>query len=453
MSLKVSISGIRGLYPDDLPEELIVNYINAYCSIQKDGDIIIGYDGRSHGLEILDTVKDAILRSNRNVTNIGLVPTPSIQFLANKYEFAGAVMVTASHNPIEWNGLKLMDHDGCFISIEKFELLKKKYSHFKSSKEKNKKVYFRGKEGHRLYSAEEHIDDTISLPIISRHSISEMNYNISIDTINGGGSTAIPMLLEKLNCQLVQINDRPGVPYPRDPEPRPNNLTDLSNLVKKNSSDIGLATDPDADRLCLVDENGHPIIEEMSLALCTELYCKRITGPQMVATNLSTSQIIDDIANTYGLSVVRTAVGEINVVDAMKEHKINFGGEGNGGVIYSGSHYGRDSIVGASMILSHLSLYEKTISSAIDKLPKYDMVKEKINSDEFDTSKLKSYIKDHYPKAAVNSSDGIKIVFKEKSSWVHIRPSNTEPVVRIIAETPSKQETQELVSEFKEALC
>ena len=452
MSLKVSISGIRGIYPDDLPEQLIINYVNAYCSIQNTGDIIIGYDGRIHGLEIMETVCETVLRNDRNVTNIGLIPTPSIQFLTNKYQFAGAIMITASHNPIEWNGLKFMDEDGCFISSQKYNILIEKYNKLLSNQSSSSKKFLRGKEKHRLYSAEEHIDDTLLIPLISQCKISDMNYSTSIDTINGGGSKAIPMLLEKLNCNVTSINNSPGTPYPRDPEPRPENLNDLSELVLKNKSDIGFASDPDADRVCLVSEKGHSINEELSLAICTEFYCQYSKDNKGITTNLSTSHIIDSIAKKYNKKVLRSAVGEANVVNLMKTNGIAFGGEGNGGIIYGPSHYGRDSIVGIGMILGFLSMNNHSISTIVSNFPNYYMIKEKILTNDYNSLKLKNFIDEKYPNAYTDTTDGIKIIFDKNSSWVHIRSSNTEPVVRIIAESSSSQITKELVSTFKSAL-
>jgi len=453
MSLKVSISGIRGLYPDDLSEQLVLNYVNAFCSIQDDGDIIIGYDGRSHGSHILEIIRDSIIRNNRHVVNVGLVPTPSIQFLTNRYNnFSGAIMVTASHNPIEWNGMKFMDSDGCFISKTKFSLLVSTYNKLISQNNKSKINFSRGKELSRLYSIEEHIDHTINLDIIPKEDIINNSFSVTIDTINGAGSKAIPMLLEKLNCSCSQINFKTGVPYPRDPEPRKENLTDFSIKVKENKSDIGFATDPDADRLCLVNEKGSAINEEMTLSLCTDFYYMKTNSNKAVATNLSTTKLIDDIASMHKSHSIRSAVGEINVVNLMKEHGIDFGGEGNGGIIYRQSHLGRDSIVGASLILSYLSYYKEPISKSIDKYKKYYMVKEKINADLYNIDTLNDFIKSNYKNASVNYLDGVKIVIND-DSWVHIRSSNTEPIIRIIAESDSIKKTNNLIDSFKESIC
>lgn len=429
-----SASGLRGIAEDHFTPELIDNYISAFISTQNIKSCVIGRDGRPSGKQISQWVIDSFHKNGINVENCGLATTPTMQVMTEKEHFDGGIVITASHNPSEYNGLKFLQTDGTFLSPEQCEEL------FKAV-DKNISIDLPNSLGvvsDFSTANEEHIDKVLAAKCIDTDNIRKNNFKVVIDAVNGAGSFILPMLCERLNCEVITMNCSGDGYFSRIPEPLAENLDALEQKVLEVGADIGFATDPDGDRLSIVSNKGKAIGEEYTLVLAVKNYLN--FQESMVVTNLSTSMMLDNITN----KTIRTRIGEAHVVQKMNELNIPIGGEGNGGVILKEVHLGRDSLVAASMILSLLSISGKSISDEIGSIPKYLMVKDKIllNS-KIDFDSLESI----FDCDEINRLDGIKFSWSDK--WIHIRKSNTEPIIRIFAEAPTKDEVDELVNTLK----
>ena len=429
-----SASGLRGIAEDHFTPELIDNYISAFISTQNIKSCVIGRDGRPSGKQISQWVIDSFHKNGINVENCGLATTPTMQVMTEKENFDGGIVITASHNPSEYNGLKFLQKDGTFFSPEQCEEL------FKAV-DRNVSIELPDSFGVVSdYSTanEEHIDKVLAAKCIDTDNIRKNNFKVVIDAVNGAGSFILPMLCERLDCEVIPMNCSGDGYFSRIPEPLAENLDALEQKVLEVGADIGFATDPDGDRLSIVSNKGKAIGEEYTLVLAVKNYLN--FQESMVVTNLSTSMMLDNITN----KTIRTRIGEAHVVQKMNELNISIGGEGNGGVILKEVHLGRDSLVAVSMILSLLSISGKSISDEIGSIPKYLMVKDKIllNS-KIDFDSLESI----FDCDEINRLDGIKFSWSDK--WIHIRKSNTEPIIRIFAEAPTKDEVDELVNTLK----
>ena len=429
-----SASGLRGIAEDHFTPELIDNYISAFISTQNIKSCVIGRDGRPSGKQISQWVIDSFHKNGINVENCGLATTPTMQVMTEKEHFDGGIVITASHNPSEYNGLKFLQTDGTFLSPEQCEEL------FKAV-DKNISIDLPNSLGVVSdYSTanEEHIDKVLAAKCIDTDNIRKNNFKVVIDAVNGAGSFILPMLCERLDCEVITMNCSGDGNFSRIPEPLAENLDALEQKVLEVGADIGFATDPDGDRLSIVSNKGKAIGEEYTLVLAVKNYLN--FQESMVVTNLSTSMMLDNITN----KTIRTRIGEAHVVQKMNELNISIGGEGNGGVILKEVHLGRDSLVAVSMILSLLSISGKSISDEICSIPKYLMVKDKIllNS-KIDFDSLESI----FDCDEINRLDGIKFSWSDK--WIHIRKSNTEPIIRIFAEAPTQDEVDELVNTLK----
>ena len=368
------------------------------------------------------------------------MPTPTAQYIIKQNNYAGGIVVTASHNPIEWNGLKFLDCDGCFLNKAKMEIILND-NYIKKASTKNGIVINYNK------AIIEHIENVLNLKCLNSELIKNKKFKVVVDTVIGAAYEALPFLLKKLNCEVVKIHCSNDGTFPRGTEPIPSQLNDLSNAVKKNNADIGFATDPDADRLAIIDNNGEAIGEESTLILALESFLKYYKNNQKIVTNLSTSMGVDIIASKYNSNVERTLVGEINVVEKMKEIGSEIGGEGNGGVILKESHLGRDSLVASALILNHLAQSNITLSKIMKAVPKFEIIKDKITiKNDINFSNIKSYFKNENEIEFIES-DGLKILYKDK--WVHIRKSNTEPIIRIISEASNKDIATHLINAIK----
>ena len=440
MKLIKSISGIRGIVGQNLDTDITNFYSSVFSSIQESGDILIARDSRPHGKKIYDEACKTLASLGRNVISCGIIPTPTAQYIIKEKKLAGGMVITASHNPIEWNGLKFLDYDGCFLSPEKMNLLLSK----KPNNVTNEQA---GNIKNADTAYKNHIQNVLNLNCIDIDKIKAKNFKVVVDTVNGAAYKALPELLEKLNCNVIKIYcDNDGT-FPRGTEPIPSHLEDLSKAVISNNADIGFATDPDADRLAIVDNNGKPIGEELTLVIAVESYLKYYKDSQTIVTNLSTSMGIDIIADKYNSNVERSSVGEINVVEKMKELGSVIGGEGNGGVILEESHLGRDSLVASAMVLNHLAQSELSIDEILESIPKLIMIKDKITlKDDVDFSYIKTLFKNE--DVSFIEGDGLKIIWKDK--WVHIRKSNTEPIIRIISEASTYENAKDLIDHLKE---
>ena len=439
MTLIKSISGIRGIVGETLSTSVVNSFANIFTHIQPRGDILLARDSRYHGEDFYDNISDTLTLMGRNVVSCGIIPTPTAQYIIKKQKLAGGIVITASHNPIEWNGLKFLDNDGCFLNSKKMqELLTWNPETIKADK------------GAIINSENaflDHISNVLNLSCIDINKIKNKKIKVVVDTVNGAAFKALPLLLEKLNCDVVKINCDNTGRFPRGTEPIPSHLTDLSKTVLNEKADIGFATDPDADRLAIIDNNGHPIGEELTLVLAVESYLKFYKDSQTIVTNLSTSMCIDMIAKKYNSSVERSFVGEINVVEKMKELNSKIGGEGNGGVILEESHLGRDSLVASALVLNHLAQSNLPLNKIMDTIPKFVMIKDKINlENDFNLKDIKNSFNENN-NISFHEGDGLKIVWKDK--WVHIRKSNTEPIIRIISEAKDTKTAESLIKSIK----
>lgn len=423
-----SISGIRGIVGSSFTNQIVKQHLNAFLSMQENGPILLAYDGRAHGKAFLKYAATIIKESGRIVVNCGLIPTPTCQFLVKHFGYAGAVIITASHNPSEWNGLKFIDSDACFTSPEKtLELLKN--SDLGISPDINLSGEI--KDERKLW--ETHVDHTLNLSVLNIKRIKEKKIKIIVDAVNCTGSFIIPFLLNKLGCEVICINCDGNGKFSRGAEPLPHNLDALKNAVIKNHGDLGIATDPDGDRLAVVDNNGQPLGEEFTLPFCADGFYRESKSKSPMVVNLSSSMLNDWICKKNSIDVYRSKVGEINVVEKMKKLKSEIGGEGNGGVIFSESHYGRDAIVGTALFLNRLSIETLPLSEVRNQFPHFYMIKDKVSIENLNLIDVINRINDYYTSIEINDLDGIKLIWEDK--WIHIRSSNTEPILRIYGES------------------
>ena len=440
MDLIRSISGIRGIIGENFNPSIAANYAKSFCSIQSNNKpIIISRDTRNQGYEISVAIKEAIIGLGLDVYDIQIAPTPVIQHLVNKLNASGGIMITASHNPEEWNGLKFIDSDGCFIDRGKNKILFSNYDKNYADKvvQNNKK---KGSVIDKTYEINTFIDDLFDMDFINIERIKNKNFKIVVDAINGANYRLLPDILNQLNCEVVELFCDNSGKFERNPEPLAENLNILSQKVIEHNADIGLACDPDGDRLSIVDEKGNPLGEEATLVLCSDNYYDETETKSPLVTNLSSTMCLDYIANKYNVEIFRSPVGEANVIKLMKEKKSLIGGEGNGGVIMKDFHLGRDSLVAATMILNRLSKKTSSkLSESIKNIPRYHMVKSKIPIPvNINLTKLYDFLMKKYPDVNSDTQDGLKLIWDNQ--WVHIRSSNTEPIIRIIGEalTPNK---------------
>ncbi|MCX7737176.1 MAG: phosphoglucosamine mutase [Candidatus Kapabacteria bacterium] len=449
MAVIRSISGLRATLGDGLTPELIANYSSAFAKLLPKGKIIVGRDGRPSGKWIEKIVIGSLLSCGREVVSLGVVPTPTVQLFVEKSDAVGGIIITASHNPEQWNGLKFLNKDGVFLdefeNKDLWRILDDKDFLFETS---NK---FSDVEIEKT-AINSHINTILNLNIFKKSNIlnilKERKLKIVVDAVNSSGSVAITSLLATLGCEVIPLFcDGTGI-FPHTPEPIPENLTELANYVKANNADLGVAVDPDADRLVLIDEFGDPFGEEKTITLATQCvlenpeYFDFVDSPTVVV-NLSTTRMVDDIALMYGGRVVRSAVGEINVVKKMKEVGAIIGGEGSGGVILPEAHYGRDSLVGTALILSLIALKDASLRELSKQLPEYTMLKFK-KEFQGELSQIIEKIIKEFSDAEIIRQDGIKINLTD--GWVQLRASNTEPIVRVISEAVDDEKAKYLAN-------
>ncbi len=441
-----SISGVRGIVDTHLDSETIQPYARAFHTHVEPGLIFLGRDSRPSGDELLEAFTAELIRLGRDVIVCGIVPTPTVQFMVERSEAAGGVIITASHNPIEWNGLKFVRADGTFFHPSDCETLFKLVDG-DSPLDDAEQTGMRFPDQNSILK---HSIDTVELSCIDLNAIRGRKFKVVIDAVNGAGSEALPLLLEHLGCEVIPIHCEGNGEFNRGTEPLPENLTDLSNAVTENSADVGLAVDPDADRLAVVNEKGEPLGEEYTLVLAAEGYIRNRKTEETFVTNLSTSLALEKMAEQYNCKVIRSAVGEINVVQKMLEIGAELGGEGNGGVILKAAHLGRDSLVGAAMVLNRMAQDEKPISEIHAELPQFHIVKDKIDLDGIDKEAVLEKAKSIFSDAEVDTIDGVKFTWDDR--WIHLRGSNTEPIMRIYAEAPNKSQANKLVQQIQSIL-
>lgn len=436
-TLKISISGIRGIIGDGLDIRTVVDYTAAFsCLFPKKAKVLVARDTRLTGDTIANSVISTLMASGINVIDIGITPTPTALYMVEKLKAHGGIMVSASHNPIEWNALKLIGKGGKFLDEKSVQELNKLY-------DKKSSRFVKALETGTYQKIEDAIEQHIKriIRFIDVDKIKKRNFKVACDYVNGTGLFATPKLLKALGVKEISINKEHTGKFAHVAEPSASSMKSLSELAKKNKVDIGFTQDPDADRLAIVLNDGTIISEEYTLALCAKYLWS--VGKGNAAVNLSTSRMIDDLAKEKGYSVDRTKIGEINVSSHVVKNRLYFGGEGNGGIIVPAVSPGRDSLLGIALILELMAKENKTIKEIVAEIPKYEIVKEKLEVAKIDENLFLKNIKSKFPKSKITSIDGIKVDLE--NGWLHVRSSNTEPIVRIIAEAKTKKEAKELI--------
>ena len=429
--LIISISGMRGIIGENLNALTAMNYGCAFGTFLKNSKgkskltIAIGTDSRVSGDMLKSAVAAGLCAVGANIVDVGMVATPTVGIMVRELVCDGGIVITASHNPIEYNGIKLLTSKGIAPPAGMAEKIKalflKPDFNFVSATDCGKIIVNHG--GDTI-----HIRKVIGR--INRSQIASRKFRVALDSVNGAGARPTKRLLSILGCRTTAINDAPTGLFAHTPEPIEKNLTQLCETVKKVGADIGFAQDPDADRLAIVDEKGRYIGEEYTLALATKYMLRHKKGT--VATNLSTTRMIDDVAKEAGCEVIRTPVGEANVAQAMIKNNCVIGGEGNGGVIDLQVGPIRDSLVAIAFILQLCAETGKKVSQLVDDIPAYQMTKQKFDVDKKQAGKIFTQAKKTFKKAEINESDGCRFDFDD--GWIHLRTSNTEPVMRMIAE-------------------
>ena len=455
MPLIKSISGIRGTIGEiegkDLTTNDIVKFTSSFVTILVKNKkinsrrIVVGRDARISGPMVEKIVVDTLVNFGIDVICLGLSTTPTVEIAVTEENADAGIIITASHNPKNWNALKLLNEKGEFINaIEGKELIKVSESKkFIKVQEKKGDVFFKNDYISR------HINKILDLNCIEVDLIKKKRFKIVVDAVNSTGGIAIPMLLDKLNVECIKIYCDPNGEFPHNPEPLPENITELSKSVVKNNADLGIITDPDVDRLAFVCEDGVVFGEEYTLVACSDYYLGLYKGPTV--SNLSSSRALKEVTNLHGCEHFFSAVGEVNVVELMKSKNAVIGGEGNGGVILPELHYGRDALVGIALFLSQLAKQNIRVSQLRKSYPDYYISKRKILIDEnIDFDKLINSISNKYSNEMISNIDGLKIDFK--NSWVQLRKSNTEPIIRVYAEAKSKVKAEELSKKFIEEI-
>ncbi|MBI5464915.1 MAG: phosphoglucosamine mutase [Ignavibacteriales bacterium] len=444
MSLMVSISGIRGIVGESLTPDVVVKYVSAYAEYCNRGPIVIGRDGRITGKSIGHIVSSTLLQMGCDVLAIGVCPTPTVQLAVERLHAAGGISITASHNPMQWNGLKFLASTGLFLDADEnrsfWQIADRPTRRYQPW---NKQGTWKSIE----HEIQKHVDDVLHLPYISVEAIRKRKFKVVLDCVNAAGGAIVPSMLRVLGCDVIEMNcDQSGI-FAHTPEPIPENLTTVFERVKKEHADLGIVVDPDVDRLVLVTEHGEPFGEEYTVTSATHFVLSKSPRGEKVAVNFSTTRAIDDVAKVFGATVERTPVGEINVAKRMKEIGAVVGGEGSGGVILPRVHLGRDAVVGIALILQQLAEFGGSISEFKRTLPQYSIVKGKVELGALNADSILNRLAKHYASAGrITAGDGLKIDFL--TSWVHLRKSNTEPIIRIIAEAPTSNEANDLVKKF-----
>lgn len=423
----VSVSGIRGIVGESLTPEIITIYLSAFARLIKNGTVALGRDTRPSGEAIEQLVAGNLMAAGIDVLSLGIVPTPTLEMAILEKKLSGGVMVTASHNPASWNALKFFRADSTFLNPKEVEKLKK----LVKAPPVWKKFDGLGKKDKWEAAVETHIEKILALALVKKEAIAARRFKVAVDCVNGAGFYALPALLKRLGCEVVELNTIPNGLFPHHPEPIPENLGQLEAKVRETGADLGMATDPDADRLALVSETGKAVGEEYTLALAVDYVLSQTPGP--VAINLSTSEMNAEIAQKYGQPCYRTPVGEAHVALALKKYKGVIGGEGNGGVILPRLHPGRDALVGAALMLSQLAETGQTLGRLVDGLPKFSFIKIKGTlSPQADIRGKLSKVEKMHPHHQKDKRDGLWV--GDPEGWFQIRLSNTEPIWRLAVE-------------------
>ena len=462
MTLIKSISGIRGTIGGKVNDNLtpidVVKFAAAYgyflinhtknmatcpsCVSTNPLTVVIGRDARVSGKMVSNLVANTLVGLGINVIDLGLSTTPTVEIAVVLEKADGGIILTASHNPKQWNALKLLNHKGEFLNDKQGQEILK-------IAEEDSSIFAEvdelGSYTKNSTYMQRHVEEVLKLDLVDVKAIQNANFKVVVDAVNSTGGIAIPLLLEALHVECVKLYCEPNGQFPHNPEPLAENLTEISTLVVKEKADLGIVVDPDVDRLALISEDGSMFGEEYTLVACADYVLGKTKGNTV--SNLSSSRALRDITQKHNGTYQASAVGEVNVVQLMKDNNAIIGGEGNGGIIYPASHYGRDSLVGVALFLSHLANGNKTCKELRDSYPSYFMSKNKIQlTPQLDVEDILSKVKDHYKNEEVTTIDGVKIDFK--TEWVHLRKSNTEPIIRIYTESTSQENADDLAKKM-----
>ncbi len=444
-NLMTSVSGVRGIVGDSLTPETIVKYVSAFGQKLAGKKVVVGGDPRVSSRFIRPLVKSTLIACGCDVVDIGVTPTPTVQIITEQLGAGGGIAITASHNPIQWNGLKFIGADGLFLPEREIFMLYQEADSRRRSYAGWDKL---GMDEQYDSAIDDHLKKIYELPYIDVEKIRQRQFRVALDCVNGAGGTIIPRLLEELGCEVIGLNLEPNGMFAHTPEPVPQNLVDLAVAVKENKADLGLAVDPDVDRLAIISNDGNPLGEEYTLALVVKFILSKKLGH--VVVNLSTSRVIDDIAQYYNVLLFKTKVGEVHVAQRMREVDAIVGGEGNGGIILPEVHLGRDAPVGVALILQALAEFGGTISELKQSLPQYYILKDKESIKDIDADKVIEHFSEKFRDEQLDLTDGLRI--DRADSWIHLRKSNTEPIVRIIVESRTPEISWRILQEVKEEI-
>lgn len=454
MAFIKSISGFRGTIGgragNNLTPEDIVSSVAAYGAwLLETGAtprVVIGRDARISGALVAQLAAATLQAVGIDVIDLGLATTPTVEMAVPRYAAGGGIILTASHNPRQWNALKLLNDKGEFISAEAGRRLLDLAA---SGDIEYAGVDALGSLREESGALDHHLDAIMRYPLVAAEAVRARRFKVVVDAVNSVGAEAVPALLERLGCEVVLLHGAMTGDFAHNPEPLPQHLQDLIEAVKKHGADLGVAVDPDVDRLALVGPGGRWIGEEYTLVTVADYVLRHRAGA--VVSNLSSSRALRDLAARYGQAYHAAAVGEVNVVERMKGVGAVIGGEGNGGIIVPDLHYGRDSLIGLALVLSHLATAETDINTLRESYPHYEMIKDKQDlSANFDVDAALARLQQHFAAEEINTEDGLKIDFA--AGWVHLRRSNTEPIVRLYAEAADEATARQLVEQVRSAM-
>ncbi len=463
-TLMVGVSGVRGIVGKDLTAEVVTRWAAAFGRWvgTRRSAVVVGHDSRQSGQGFAAAATAGLVSVGCDVVALGLAATPTIQLAVAHHAAGGGIAVTASHNPIEWNALKLIGPDGIFLDGADGTRVAALAAEAGGPADRE------GAVSPDPEATERHVAAVLQVPGVDLPAVRARRFTVALDTVRGAGAPLMGPLLERLGCRVVGINLEPDGQFPRPPEPVPENLADLAALVQRSGADLGLAVDPDVDRLAIVDERGVPIGEDYTLAFAVRAVLgpapdgrpeprgaeglrggQASLAPPVVVCNLSTSLVVEDAARACGATLVRTPVGEVHVARAMQALRAPIGGEGNGGVMYPALHVGRDAPVAAALVLTLLARQGRPVSELVAAAPRYAIVKAKVARGPA-LERAYAALRRLFADATADTQDGLRLAWPGR--WLHVRPSNTEPIIRLIAEAPTSAEARHLVEEGRR-LC